>query len=94
MAEDYLKIVDAAQIQVSDLASAENKDKDRIVSYGNSYLNAFENLVSVLVKPTETYNLQNISLNNTGKESCYVPVCTCVFDTFEKQNCDAVKGVS
>ncbi|CAM4467751.1 unnamed protein product [Leuciscus chuanchicus] len=65
MAKDYLKIVDAVQIKVSDLASAENKDKDKIVSYGNSYLNAFENLVSALVKPTEKYDLQNISLTNT-----------------------------
>ncbi|XP_048051823.1 adhesion G protein-coupled receptor E3 [Megalobrama amblycephala] len=63
VAENYLKVVDAAQIKVSNLASAE--DKDTLVSYGNTYLNAFESLVSALVKPTETQNLQNISLNNT-----------------------------
>ncbi|KAK7161118.1 hypothetical protein R3I94_003947 [Phoxinus phoxinus] len=63
MAEDYLKIVDAVQINISDLASAENKDK--LVSYGNRYLNAFENLVSALVKPTETYYLKDINLTNT-----------------------------
>ncbi|XP_067298676.1 adhesion G protein-coupled receptor E3-like [Pseudorasbora parva] len=63
MADDFLKIVDAAQVPISKLAKAE--DKDTNVLYGNIYLNAFEKLVSALVKPTETYNLQNISLNNT-----------------------------
>ncbi|KAG1944784.1 adhesion G protein-coupled receptor E3-like [Pimephales promelas] len=65
MAGDYLKIIDAVQINVSDLGSNENKDKDQIVSYGNRYLNAFENLVSALVRPTETHDLQNITLANT-----------------------------
>ncbi|KAK9981626.1 hypothetical protein ABG768_001150 [Culter alburnus] len=63
VAENYLKVVDAAQMKVSNLSHAENKDT--LVSYGNTYLNAFESLVSALVKPTETHNLQNISLDNT-----------------------------
>jgi len=75
MAGDYLKIIDAVQINVSDLGSNENKDKDQIVSYGNRYLNAFENLVSALVRPTETHDLQNITLTNTGKEPSCLYLC-------------------
>ncbi|KTG07328.1 hypothetical protein cypCar_00046835 [Cyprinus carpio] len=62
-AENYLKTVDDTQEKVSDLVRDE--DKSKLVSYGNSYLNAFESLVSALVKPTETHNLLNISLDNT-----------------------------
>ncbi|XP_073697991.1 adhesion G protein-coupled receptor E3-like [Garra rufa] len=62
-AENYLKIVDATQIKVSDSVNPENKSQ--LVSYGNRYLNVFENLVSALVTPTENYTLQNIKLNNT-----------------------------
>lgn len=92
VAENYLKVVDAAQMKVSNLSHAENKDT--LVSYGNTYLNAFESLVSALVKPTETHNLQNISLDNTGKKPCYVPVCTCVFDRFQKQSSVGCESLS
>ncbi|XP_051763506.1 putative adhesion G protein-coupled receptor E4P [Ctenopharyngodon idella] len=63
MAEDYLKMVDAVQIKFSESVNA--NDTDNSASYGNTYLNAFESLVSALVKPTETYELQNIGLNNS-----------------------------
>ncbi|XP_058626163.1 adhesion G protein-coupled receptor E3-like isoform X2 [Onychostoma macrolepis] len=62
-AGNYLKIVDDSQVKISGLVKEE--DKSKLVSYGNSYLNAFESLVSALVTPTETHNLLNISLNNT-----------------------------
>ncbi|XP_050985898.1 putative adhesion G protein-coupled receptor E4P [Labeo rohita] len=62
-AENYLKIVDATQLTVSTSVSAE--DENKLVNYGNTYLNAFENLVSALVVPTTNYTLQNIMLNNT-----------------------------
>ncbi|XP_077057441.1 adhesion G protein-coupled receptor E3-like [Siphateles boraxobius] len=61
MAKDYLKMLDAVQIKVS----TENEDDNKIVSYGNRYLNAFENLVSALVKETEKYDLQNLTLSYT-----------------------------
>ncbi|XP_016375332.1 adhesion G protein-coupled receptor E3-like [Sinocyclocheilus rhinocerous] len=63
VAENYLKIVDATQVKVSELVGAE--DKSNLVSYGNTYLKAFESLVSALVTPTETHNWLNISLKNT-----------------------------
>ncbi|XP_026102519.1 uncharacterized protein LOC113074024 [Carassius auratus] len=67
-AENYLKVVDDTQVKLSDLVKDE--DKSKLVSYGNSYINAFEILVSALVTPTETHNLLNICLNNTGKRHC------------------------
>ncbi|XP_016139846.1 putative adhesion G protein-coupled receptor E4P [Sinocyclocheilus grahami] len=66
VAENYLKIVDATQVKVSELVGAENKSN--LVSYGNTYLKAFESLVSALVTPTETHNWLDISLNNTEVE--------------------------
>uniref|UniRef100_A0A8C1U2H7 GAIN-B domain-containing protein n=1 Tax=Cyprinus carpio TaxID=7962 RepID=A0A8C1U2H7_CYPCA len=63
VAENFLKIVDATQIKVSELVSAE--DKSKLVSYGNTYLKVSERLVSALVTPTQTHNWLNISLSNT-----------------------------
>lgn len=68
MAENFLKIVDATQVKVSELVSAE--DKSKLVSYGNTYLKVSERLVSALVTPTQTHNWLNISLSNTGKTPC------------------------
>ncbi|KAL1281676.1 hypothetical protein QQF64_000479 [Cirrhinus molitorella] len=62
-AENYLKIVDDTQVKVVTSVNAE--DKSKLVSYGNTYLNAFENLVSALVTPTANYTLQNINLDKT-----------------------------
>ncbi|KAK2909381.1 hypothetical protein Q8A67_005218 [Cirrhinus molitorella] len=65
-AENYLKIVDDTQVKVVTSVNAE--DKSKLVSYGNTYLNAFENLVSALVTPTANYTLQNINLDKTEVE--------------------------
>ncbi|XP_043094040.1 adhesion G protein-coupled receptor E3-like [Puntigrus tetrazona] len=61
VAENYLKIVDDTQVKVVDLTSVESNSN--LVSYGNSFLNAFESLVTALLTTTEAHF--NIKLSNT-----------------------------
>ncbi|XP_073763018.1 adhesion G protein-coupled receptor E1 isoform X4 [Danio rerio] len=62
-AGNFLSVVDAAQMKVS--TSDSPVEKSTLVSFGNAYLNAFENLVSALVVATDNMTVKNIALNNT-----------------------------
>ncbi|KAI4887046.1 hypothetical protein NFI96_019116, partial [Prochilodus magdalenae] len=48
------------------ILNVEALNTDTLVSYGNTVLNRTEKLMSMLVKPTETYYSVNISLNGLG----------------------------
>ncbi|XP_051559393.1 adhesion G protein-coupled receptor E3-like isoform X2 [Myxocyprinus asiaticus] len=63
MAESYLKKIDSVQGTLSQISSG--NDKETLVFSGNTLLKAYDNLVSVLVVPTNIYTYANISLNNT-----------------------------
>lgn len=77
MAKDYLQALDQAQMRISVMSSnISNKD---LAAYGDTLLNVYENLVSVLVEPTNNCSYKNVTLNNTG--------LVCVFSSVRLIKC-------
>ncbi|XP_056627192.1 adhesion G protein-coupled receptor E3-like [Triplophysa dalaica] len=63
IATDYLKVLDQVQIRVSGMSS--NISHKDLAAYGDTLLNVYDEMVSVLVVSTNETTYKNVSLNNT-----------------------------